>query len=90
MFILWGNTTFIAPYWTLSNNLRSPYVGFLPQEEEKKSGAERTRYTDFMDRLIEARDENGKGLTLQEIRNEMDTFMFAGGMIFSINYRPRT
>ena len=31
-----------------------------------------------MDRLIEARDEDGNGLTLEEIRNELDTFMFAG------------
>ena len=62
----------------VNNNLCSSHVGFLWQEEEKKSGAERTRYTDFMDRLIEARDEEGKGLTLEEIRNEMDTFMFAG------------
>ena len=38
-----------------------------------------------MDRLIEARDEQGKGLTHEEIRNEMDTFMFAGGIFFSFN-----
>ena len=39
-----------------------------------------------MDRLIEARDEEGKGLTLEEIRNEMDTFMFAGGWGDFVHY----
>ena len=69
----------------LSNNFTFTIRWIFRQEEEKKSGAERNRYTDFMDRLIEARDEEGKGLTLQEIRKEMDTFVFAGGIIFSIN-----
>jgi len=36
------------------------------------------RYLDFLDILITARDEDGKGLSHQEIRDEVDTFMFAG------------
>ena len=33
---------------------------------------------DFLDTLLSARDEDGCGLSRQEIRDEVDTFMFAG------------
>ncbi|CAD5125173.1 DgyrCDS13416 [Dimorphilus gyrociliatus] len=36
------------------------------------------RYLDFIDILLSARDENGKGLSDQEIADEVDTFMFEG------------
>lgn len=36
------------------------------------------RRKDFLDILITARDENGKGLTAEEIRAEVDTFLFEG------------
>ena len=36
------------------------------------------RHLDFLDVLISARDINGRGLSDQEIRDEVDTFMFGG------------
>ena len=48
----------------------------------QEKGGEETlkdrKYLDFLDILLTARDENGKGLSPTEIRHEVDTFMFAG------------
>ncbi|XP_045197237.2 leukotriene-B4 omega-hydroxylase 3-like isoform X2 [Mercenaria mercenaria] len=37
-----------------------------------------SRYIDFLDILLTARDEEGRGLSRLEIRNEVDTFLFEG------------
>ncbi|XP_077996725.1 cytochrome P450 4F6-like [Glandiceps talaboti] len=48
-------------------------------EAETRDGIKKkTKYTDFMNILLQARDEDGMGLTEQEIRAEVDTFMFEG------------
>lgn len=44
----------------------------------EKEGPPEKRYMDFVDILLMAKDETGKGLTLQEMRAEVDTFLFAG------------
>ena len=49
--------------------------------QQAKCGLEavlKERYLDFLDILITARDENGKGLSRQEIQDEVDTFLFEG------------
>ena len=48
----------------------------LPQEID--SSLLKNRRLDFLDILLAARDENGSGLTDKEIRQEVDTFLFAG------------
>ncbi|CAG5126234.1 unnamed protein product [Candidula unifasciata] len=44
----------------------------------EKEGQPEGRRLDFLDILLMARDEDGHPMTTLEIRNEVDTFMFAG------------
>ena len=39
---------------------------------------DKTKHFDFLDTLLLARDDEGKGMSDLEIRNEVDTFMFEG------------
>ena len=43
-----------------------------------EENAYKHRYLDFLDILLTAKDENGEGLKSDEIRAEVDTFMFEG------------
>ncbi|XP_063078074.1 cytochrome P450 4F3 [Engraulis encrasicolus] len=47
------------------------------KEKEEEDGVRR-RVTDFIELLLQSKDEDGNGLTDEEIKAQADTFMFAG------------
>ena len=61
--------------WSYSECIR--FI-FSKKKETENGVSPKRKYPDFLDILISARDEDGVGLTDVEIRNEVDTFMFAG------------
>ena len=48
------------------------------QKTDPKLANSEDQVLDFLGILLAARDEDGKGLTDLEIRNEVDTFLFEG------------
>jgi len=48
------------------------------KETKDDTGVKDRKYVDFLDILLTAKDENGTGLTREETRNEVDTFLFEG------------
>ena len=58
------------------------FFQFQPTGAARKSHA---RYLDFLDILLTAKDEDGRGLTDQEIQDEVDTFLFEGKFELLVN-----
>ena len=52
------------------------------QAEDDNGIESKNKHLDFLDILLLARDENGDGMTDSEIREEVDTFLFAGLLPF--------
>jgi len=48
------------------------------ENEKKKYSDDEKKFVDFLDMLLKAKDNSGKGLTDIEIRDEVETFLFEG------------
>ena len=54
--------------------------------QEQTESPKNSRYIDFLDILLTARDENGQGLSRLDIRNEVDTFLFEGKLFKAFSH----
>ncbi|KAK3749712.1 hypothetical protein RRG08_056501 [Elysia crispata] len=50
----------------------------LERQQTNTSDGKQRKCLDFLDILLTAKDEKGDGLTMREIRDEVDTFLFEG------------
>ncbi|CAD5121144.1 DgyrCDS9679 [Dimorphilus gyrociliatus] len=65
-------------YYMNLNRLHSFTRKVIADKKSNLSQPKKTKFIDFIDILLSARDEDGKGMTDKEIAAEVDTFMFEG------------
>ena len=71
-----GHSSFANSIYQLTVILS--FILFHYSQQKDPDALKNKKYLDFLDILLEARDEDGTGLTDIEIRNEVDTFLFEG------------